>query len=311
MYKVSLKALILLISISIYSCDGNKSEDANPSSGLNSCNDVDPIVNLQEKGDDLSLNGYIWAEVLQNVHHIDVISALPVSGSIDGDTLNYYVSSANPDGVHDDKSVWRLPFSVNQLSTDYKLTVVYYCNPKDEEGNQGGTTGGDTGGGEDEPSVSFEAEYFYNPGNLCDPGGESLFIWDDRILINDTEDVASITGQTFNVKWPTRPPHSFDADEGFLLLYPIEEIESASLEMVNIFGENKLSKQFNLQWFITNKPIDQGGASFDIAYLSANINISDLLLGLSQEELDNYRSITFTIKYCGGKEYKSTWQLDL
>ena len=308
MYKVSFKALILIISIGIYSCDGNKSEDANPSSGLNSCNDVDPIVTLQEKGDNLELDGFIWAEVLQNVHHIEVISAQPISGSIDGDTLDYYVSTANPDGVHDDKSVWRLPFSVNQISEDYMLTVIYYCNPKDSEGgNQGGTTGGDTGGGDVEPSVSFKAQYSYNPGNLCDPGGESLFIWDDRTLINDMEDVTTITGQTFNIKWPTRS----NAGEGFLLLYPIEEIESASLEMVNIFGENKLSKQFNLDWFITNKPIDPGGDSFDIAYLSANINISDLLLGLSQEELDNYRSITFTIKYCGGKEHTSTWQLDL
>ncbi len=305
MYKLLVQTLILIFAINLVSCDGNKNDDPDPTPGLESCNDVDPMVIIQEGGSDLELNGFIWGEVLQDVHHIELISHQPVFGSAEGDNMIYNVSSVSPDGTLEDKTAWRFPFTVNQTSTDYILTVVYYCNPDDSEG---GVPGGDEDG-DAEPFESYKTDFNYNPGNLCDPGGESLFIWDDRILVNDIEDVATITGQTFNIKWPTRPPAS--DNEGFLFLYPIEEIESASLEMEDIFGENKLTDQFIIDWFITNKPVDVGGASFDLAYLSANIDISHLVAGMSQEELDNYRSIKFTIRYCGGKEHVSFWQLDL
>lgn len=305
MYKTLFNLLILQIFIIIVSCDGSKTEITDPTSEFGRCGEVTPTVAIQEKGDGLELTGFIYAQVLEGVHHIELSSEQAIFGSLNGDSLVYNVSSANHEGTMDNGlAAWILPFVVNQTSADYVITVKYYCNPSDDEV---GVPGGDAEG-DPELSVGYSIEFDYNPGHLCDTGGENLFISEAGTLINDIANVGSISSRIFNIKWQTRPPSS--DNEGFLFLFPIEEIESAYLEMTDISGENTLSKQFNVNWY-TKPWIEEGVHYGDFSYLSANINITDMVSGLEEEELAKYRSIKFVIKYCGGKEFNDYRQFGL
>ncbi len=304
MHKLLFNVLTVLTVINLISCDIGKSDTPEPSSGFEHCANVTPYISLQEKGSDLDLNGFIWAQALNGVDSIVVSSISPLNGKVEGTSLLWMVSTGNIDGTHDDKPVWRLPFSVNETNIDYNISVTYYCKLEDEEPG-GGSVGGYESG--DVTIIEYGAEFNYYPGNFCDPGGESLSIWEEGTLINDTN-LDTITSQVFNIKWQTRPPNY--QTEGLLFLFPIEEIESAYIEMKDKYGVNTLTKPFNLNWF-TKQWIEDEVYIGDLSYLSANINISDLLSGMEPEELDNYSHITFVIKYCGGKEFSDSIYLKL
>jgi len=308
-YKLS-KALLLLsvFLISLTACDGDKNELPDPTSEFKRCDEITPMVSIQEKnGDDLDLHGYIWAQALQGVHHIELTSSDPIFGRLEGHTIEFTPTIENLDGNVEGVGAWSLPFSVNETNKNYTIEITYYCRPSDEEeGN--GVPGGDEGGVTDEPIEGFSASFIFNPGDICDPGGEGLFISDAGTLVNGVPadpTTDQISGQVFNIKWQTRPPTS--VTEGFLFLYPLEEaIETAYVEMTDKFGENTLTENFNIGWYTEPWLVDDEYLG-DLSYLSANINVTDLFLGMNEDELSNYPSIKFVIKHCGGQEFTNTF----
>ncbi len=281
MNKLKLILLLLIIGITT-SCI--KETDQAPDQGSKDC-DEPGYVSLQEKGDGLHLSGFIHAEVLENVSHIELSSTQPIFGFLEGTTMSYQVSGwADQITTVDDIEVWTLPFVVSQTSTNYEIIVTYYCSTDE------GIVKGDT------------TKILYNPGSLCEPGGLAAgheFFMPDPIIndvpptLNDT-----IRSKAFNIKFQTEPPWSDNA--GMLFLFPMEEIESAYLEMDD--GENKLTASFNVDWY-TKEWIVEEVYYGDYSYLNADISLTQITAGLSPEELAKYSFIRFVIKRCGGKEY--------
>lgn len=280
-----LRFILLLLLTGIFSsCIKDPVTDQAPDTGSKDC--FEPrYVAVQEKGDGLQLNGFIHAEVLDNVSHIELTSTQPIFGFLEGTTMSYQVSGWIDQITYvDDMEVWTLPFVVSQTSTDYEIIVTYYCSTDE------GIVEGDT------------SKINYNPGSLCEPGGIAAgheFFMPDPIIndvpptLNDT-----IRSKAFNIKFQTEPPWSDNA--GPLFLFPIEEIETAFLEMDD--GENKLSRTFNVDW-VTKEWVEEGVLYGDYSYLNADISLTQLTAGLSAEELAKYSYIKFTIVRCGGGEY--------
>jgi len=262
-----------------------KEGDQAPNTGSNDCDDTHYVA-LQEKGDGLQLVEYIHAQKIDNVSHIEVSSLQPIFGFLEGTTMTYHVTGWDT-GTVDDVEVWTLPVVVSQTSMDYEIIVQYFCNTEDGEIAEG-----------------YATSLYYNPGSLCEPGGVGnggeFIVYDP--IINDVPPTPNdtIRSKAFNIKFQTRPPSS--DNEGFLFLFPIEEIESAYLEMDN--GEDKLTTNINLSWFTSEWIVDEVYHG-DLSYLSADISLTQVTAGLSPEELEKYYSIKFVIKRCGGKEFST------
>jgi len=312
-YKLSTALMLLsVILISVTACDGDKNDLPDPTSEFKKCDEITPMVTIQETYEgQLELNGFIWAQALQNVHHIELTTSGPSFGRLEGHTIEFTPNTGNIDGNVEGVGAWSLPFNVNETNKNYTIEVTYYCTPSDEDQEGNGVPGGDEGGSSNEPFEGFSTSFDFNPGNICDPGGESLFITESGTLVNGipAEPVSDqISGQVFNIKWQIRPPSS--VTEGFLFLYPLEEaIETAYLEMPGQSGENILTKTFNIEWYTEPWDIDDVYLG-DLSYLSANINVTDLFAGMDEEEIGHYGSIKFVIKHCGGQEFSNTFQFN-
>lgn len=274
------------------SCDGTKSEDPGPSVGT--CGEVTPYIVMQEKSSsDLELAGYIWAQVLENVDHIEVFSIQPIFGFKNGHRASFDVSGLNI-GTHTNDNgesiaVWEVPFTVNRAGVDYDIKVSYICG---NENNPSGTS----------------KDLFYQPGDLCDAPLLGEFFYQFPLLDNTEytyDDPVSM--RTFTIRFQTHTPF-INGVEGFFDFHD-QRIDEAYYELVDKNG-GKLRDEMHLDWFY-DLVYENGTHTHDKSFLEEQIKLDGLLEGLSVEDIDDLMSINFIIKGCGETMYTVTLPLDL
>ena len=295
MNKILVNFLLLLSTIYMVSCDGNKNGD--PGTPIKNCGEVTPYIVMQEKtSNNLELAGFIWAQALENVYRIEVSSLKPIFGYKNGHTASFDVSGLNM-GTHSNDdgesiSVWEIPFTVNQAGIDYDIKVGYIC------GNEN-----------DPPGAS--ANLSYNPGDLCDAADTDQFnhLIYQFPLINNIEynydDPVSM--RTFTIRFQTHTPY-INGVEGFFTFHS-QEVDEAYYELVDING-GKLTDEMHLDWYY-EQVFEDGKHIRDKSYLEEEIELDKLLEDLTEEEIGDLGSINFIIKACGETMYTVTLPLSL